>query len=91
MVLEVAPLLIEEVLGGPVLLAGLIDQLVPLPRVLHRVLPLQVQLVPLRMETLELLRRLVQLDLRRLSLRNLLLKLFSLTRYLNCQLLDVQG
>lgn len=74
-VLQVRPLLVEEVFRAAILLTRLVDQLVSLATVLDRVLPLQVQLMPLSVQSLELLRCLVELDLCRLRLSHFLLEL----------------
>ena len=91
MVLEVVTFLVEEILGRTVLLTGLIDQFIALPRVFDCILPLKVQLMSLCMKSLELLCGLIKLDLGGLSLCHLLFKFFSLPGYLNSKFFDVKS
>mmetsp|Transcript_34864 Transcript_34864/g.85366 ORF Transcript_34864/g.85366 Transcript_34864/m.85366 type:complete len:472 (-) Transcript_34864:396-1811(-) len=71
-------------------LGRLLDGLVPPLHRLHRLLPLPHQLLPLVVQAAEILRSLVQLDLRRLRLRHLALQLRLLGVHLLGHLLDGQ-
>ena len=84
-------LALEPALAVTVLDARLVDELVAAPAVLDRVLPLQVQLVPLLVQPFEFFGRLVELDLRGLRLSHLLLELLGLAGHLDRQFLDLQS
>ena len=81
----------KPALGVTVLDTCLVDELITTTTVLNGVLPLQVKLVPLLMESFEFFSGLVKLNLGGLRLRYLLLELISLASDLDSQFLDLKG
>jgi len=90
-VLQISPLLIEEVLGTAILLTSFIDQLVTLATVLNSILPLKVELVALSMKSFEFLGCLIKFNLGCLGLCNLLLKFLCFASDFDSELLNVQS
>ena len=90
MLIQVALLLIEGVFGPRIRLTSLVDELVSTARVLHGLLPLQVESVSLGVHALELLGSLVKLNLGGLSLSDLLLKLVGLAGHLDSEFFDLE-
>ena len=72
------------------LFTGLVDQFIASLRILNGILPLEVQLVSLLMQTLKLMRCLVKLNLCGLCLSNFLLQLLALVSNFNGQLLNLK-
>lgn len=82
---------LEPALAVTVLHARFVDELVTASAVFDRVLPLQVQLVPLLVQPFEFFGRLVELDLSGLGLSHFLLELLGLAGDLDGQFLDLKG
>ena len=84
-------LALEPALAVTVLDTSFVDELITTATVLNSVLPLEVKLVPFLVQPFEFLGRLVELDLRGLSLRHLLLELLGLAGDLDRKLLDLES
>jgi len=82
--------LVKLVLLSAEVFAGLVDEFVALAGVFDGVLPLQVQLVALLMQTFEFLGGFVELDLRGLRLSDLLFELLAFVADFDGELLDLQ-
>ena len=82
--------MVELVLLSAEVFAGLVDEFVALAGVFDGVLPLQVQLVALLMQTFEFLGGFVELDLRGLRLSDLLFELLAFVGDFDGELLDLQ-
>lgn len=83
MLLVLILLAFEPRLAVAVLNTSLINELITSARVLDSVLPLEVELVALLMQSFEFFRGFVKLNLRRLRLGNFLLKLLRFPSNLN--------
>ena len=82
---------LEPALGVTILHTCLVNQFIATARVFNGVLPLQVQLVTLLMQTFEFLRGLVQLNLSGLSFGHFLLQLLCFAGDLNCKFFNLEG
>ena len=82
--------MVELVLLSAEVFAGLVDEFVALAGVFDGVLPLQVQLVALLMQTFEFLGGFVELDLSGLRLSDLLFELLAFVGDFDGELLDLQ-
>jgi len=82
---------LEPALGVTILHTCLVDEFITAARVFNGVLPLQVQLVALLMQTFEFLCGLVQLNLGGLSFSHFLLQLLCFASHLNCKFFNLKG
>lgn len=90
MLLVLVLLPLEPALRVTVLNTSLVDELITASRVLNSVLPLQIKLMALLMQTFEFFCGLVKLNLGGLSLSDLLLKLVGLAGHLDSEFFDLE-